>query len=66
MYVRAIKTFLYLAQLSEFEKASSQTLFGTELDPDGAAQLSREVTSDMFAHSGDCAAPSYSSMEEVD
>uniref|UniRef100_A0A673LWU9 ubiquitinyl hydrolase 1 n=1 Tax=Sinocyclocheilus rhinocerous TaxID=307959 RepID=A0A673LWU9_9TELE len=28
--------------------------------------LSTEVTSDMFAHSGECAAPSYSSMEEVD
>uniref|UniRef100_A0A672ST52 ubiquitinyl hydrolase 1 n=1 Tax=Sinocyclocheilus grahami TaxID=75366 RepID=A0A672ST52_SINGR len=32
----------------------------------GPPQLSTEVTSDMFAHSGECAAPSYSSMEEVD
>uniref|UniRef100_A0A673LTT0 ubiquitinyl hydrolase 1 n=1 Tax=Sinocyclocheilus rhinocerous TaxID=307959 RepID=A0A673LTT0_9TELE len=30
------------------------------------SHLSTEVTSDMFAHSGECAAPSYSSMEEVD
>uniref|UniRef100_A0A673M0A2 ubiquitinyl hydrolase 1 n=1 Tax=Sinocyclocheilus rhinocerous TaxID=307959 RepID=A0A673M0A2_9TELE len=44
----------------------SSTLFGTDLDPDGPPQLSTEVTSDMFAHSGECAAPSYSSMEEVD
>uniref|UniRef100_A0A8C2AGP7 ubiquitinyl hydrolase 1 n=1 Tax=Cyprinus carpio TaxID=7962 RepID=A0A8C2AGP7_CYPCA len=47
-------------------QASSQNLFGTDLDPDGPPQLSTEVTSDMFAHSGECAAPSYSSMEEVD
>uniref|UniRef100_A0A672M582 ubiquitinyl hydrolase 1 n=1 Tax=Sinocyclocheilus grahami TaxID=75366 RepID=A0A672M582_SINGR len=47
-------------------QASSQTLFGTDLDPDGPPQLSTEVTSDMFAHSGECAAPSYSNMEEVD
>uniref|UniRef100_A0A673LWA2 ubiquitinyl hydrolase 1 n=1 Tax=Sinocyclocheilus rhinocerous TaxID=307959 RepID=A0A673LWA2_9TELE len=47
-------------------QASSQTLFGTDLDPDGLPQLSTEVTSDMFAHSGECAAPSYSNMEEVD
>ncbi|XP_051736769.1 ubiquitin carboxyl-terminal hydrolase 19 isoform X7 [Ctenopharyngodon idella] len=47
-------------------QASSQTLFGTDLDPDGPPQLSTEVTSEMFAHSGECAAPSYSSMEEVD
>ncbi|XP_051516081.1 ubiquitin carboxyl-terminal hydrolase 19-like isoform X4 [Myxocyprinus asiaticus] len=47
-------------------QASSPTLFGTELDPYGPPQLSTEVTSDMFAHSGECSAPSYSSMEEVD
>lgn len=47
-------------------QASSQTLFGTDLDPDGPPQLSTEVTSGMFAHSGECAAPSYSNMEEVD
>uniref|UniRef100_A0A8C2HV54 ubiquitinyl hydrolase 1 n=1 Tax=Cyprinus carpio TaxID=7962 RepID=A0A8C2HV54_CYPCA len=47
-------------------QASSQNLFGTDLDPDGPPQLSTEVTSDMFARSGECAAPSYSSMEEVD
>ncbi|XP_059397271.1 ubiquitin carboxyl-terminal hydrolase 19-like isoform X2 [Carassius carassius] len=47
-------------------QASSQNLFGTDLDPDGPPRLSTEVTSDMFAHSGECAAPSYSSMEEVD
>uniref|UniRef100_A0A8C2ICC4 ubiquitinyl hydrolase 1 n=1 Tax=Cyprinus carpio TaxID=7962 RepID=A0A8C2ICC4_CYPCA len=51
---------------SAASQASSQTLFGTDLDPDGQPQLSTEVTSDMFAHSGECAAPSYSSMEEVD
>ncbi|XP_065142058.1 ubiquitin carboxyl-terminal hydrolase 19 isoform X1 [Paramisgurnus dabryanus] len=47
-------------------QASSQTLFGTDLDPDGSPSLSSDVTSDMFAHSGECSAPSYSSMEEVD
>uniref|UniRef100_A0A673LS46 ubiquitinyl hydrolase 1 n=1 Tax=Sinocyclocheilus rhinocerous TaxID=307959 RepID=A0A673LS46_9TELE len=31
-----------------------------------AAQWKNKVTSDMFAHSGECAAPSYSNMEEVD
>uniref|UniRef100_A0A671QR32 ubiquitinyl hydrolase 1 n=1 Tax=Sinocyclocheilus anshuiensis TaxID=1608454 RepID=A0A671QR32_9TELE len=36
------------------------------LGPDGPPQLSTEVTSDLFAHSGECAAPSYSNMEEVD
>ncbi|KAG9332473.1 hypothetical protein JZ751_014571 [Albula glossodonta] len=46
--------------------ASNQTLFGTDLDPEGPPQLTPEVTSDLFAHSGDCAAPSYSNMEEVD
>ncbi|KAI7794053.1 putative ubiquitin carboxyl-terminal hydrolase 19, partial [Triplophysa rosa] len=47
-------------------QASSQTLFGTDLDPDGPPPLSTEVTSDLFAHSGECSGPSYSSMEEVD
>ncbi|KAI1892889.1 hypothetical protein AGOR_G00138170 [Albula goreensis] len=47
-------------------QASNQTLFGTDLDPEGPPQLTPEVTSDLFAHSGDCAAPSYSNMEEVD
>ncbi|XP_061112625.1 ubiquitin carboxyl-terminal hydrolase 19 isoform X2 [Conger conger] len=47
-------------------QASSQTLFGADLDPEGPPQLTPEVTSDLFAHSGDCATPSYSNMEEVD
>ncbi|XP_036388803.1 ubiquitin carboxyl-terminal hydrolase 19 isoform X2 [Megalops cyprinoides] len=47
-------------------QASNQALFGTDLDPEGPPQLTPEVTSDLFAHSGDCAAPSYSNMEEVD
>ncbi|XP_030624378.1 ubiquitin carboxyl-terminal hydrolase 19 [Chanos chanos] len=47
-------------------QASSQALFGTDLDPEGPPQLTPEVTSDLFAHSGDCAAPSYNNMEEVD
>uniref|UniRef100_A0A671QPC4 ubiquitinyl hydrolase 1 n=1 Tax=Sinocyclocheilus anshuiensis TaxID=1608454 RepID=A0A671QPC4_9TELE len=51
---------------SAASQASSQTLFGTDLGPDGPPQLSTEVTSDLFAHSGECAAPSYSNMEEVD
>ncbi|KAA0707022.1 Ubiquitin carboxyl-terminal hydrolase 19 [Triplophysa tibetana] len=51
---------------SAASQASSQTLFGTDLDSDGAPPLSTEVTSDLFAHSGECSGPSYSSMEEVD
>uniref|UniRef100_A0A8C5GTM4 ubiquitinyl hydrolase 1 n=1 Tax=Gouania willdenowi TaxID=441366 RepID=A0A8C5GTM4_GOUWI len=41
-------------------QASSQSLFGTDLDPEGPPTLTPEVTSDL------CAAPSYSNMEEVD
>uniref|UniRef100_A0A665X5W5 ubiquitinyl hydrolase 1 n=1 Tax=Echeneis naucrates TaxID=173247 RepID=A0A665X5W5_ECHNA len=47
-------------------QASSQALFGTELDPEGPPQLTPEVPSDLFAHSGECTPPSYSNMEEVD
>ncbi|XP_049920137.1 ubiquitin carboxyl-terminal hydrolase 19 isoform X3 [Epinephelus moara] len=47
-------------------QASSQSLFGTDLDPEGPPTLTPEVPSDLFAHSGECAAPSYSNMEEVD
>ncbi|KAF7664762.1 hypothetical protein LDENG_00165470 [Lucifuga dentata] len=47
-------------------QASSQALFGTDLDPEGPPTLTPEVPSDLFAHSGECAAPSYSNMEEVD
>ncbi|XP_045552049.1 ubiquitin carboxyl-terminal hydrolase 19 isoform X8 [Salmo salar] len=47
-------------------QASSQALFGTDLDPEGPPPLTPEVTSELFAHSGECAAPSYSNMEEVD
>ncbi|MED6257588.1 hypothetical protein ATANTOWER_027498 [Ataeniobius toweri] len=46
--------------------ASSQSMFGTELDPEGPPSLTPEVPSDLFAHSAECAAPSYSNMEEVD
>ncbi|MEQ2207647.1 Ubiquitin carboxyl-terminal hydrolase 19 [Xenoophorus captivus] len=47
-------------------QASSQSMFGTELDPEGPPSLTPEVPSDLFAHSAECAAPSYSNMEEVD
>ncbi|XP_059189780.1 ubiquitin carboxyl-terminal hydrolase 19 isoform X2 [Centropristis striata] len=47
-------------------QASSQSLFGTDLDPEGPPTLTPEVPSDLFPHSGECAAPSYSNMEEVD
>uniref|UniRef100_UPI0037E903F6 ubiquitin carboxyl-terminal hydrolase 19 isoform X4 n=1 Tax=Semicossyphus pulcher TaxID=241346 RepID=UPI0037E903F6 len=47
-------------------QASSQSLFGPDLDPEGPPTLTPEVPSDLFAHSGECAAPSYSNMEEVD
>uniref|UniRef100_A0A8C7IY49 ubiquitinyl hydrolase 1 n=1 Tax=Oncorhynchus kisutch TaxID=8019 RepID=A0A8C7IY49_ONCKI len=47
-------------------QASSQALFGTDLDPEGPPPLTPEVTSELFAHSGECATPSYSNMEEVD
>nr|XP_020473599.1 ubiquitin carboxyl-terminal hydrolase 19 isoform X2 [Monopterus albus] len=47
-------------------QASSQSLFGTDLDPEGPPTLTPEVPSDLFTHSGECPAPSYSNMEEVD
>ncbi|KAM7410825.1 hypothetical protein PAMA_020995 [Pampus argenteus] len=47
-------------------QASSQSLFGSDLDPEGPPTLTPEVPSDLFAHTGECAAPSYSNMEEVD
>lgn len=47
-------------------QATSQSLFGTELSPVGAATLSPEASSDVFARPGECAAQSYSNMEEVD
>lgn len=47
-------------------QASSQSLFGTDLNPLGSPTLSPEVSSDVFAHSEECAAQSYSNMEEVD
>ncbi|KAM4737688.1 ubiquitin carboxyl-terminal hydrolase 19 isoform 2-T2 [Anableps anableps] len=47
-------------------QASSQSLFGTDLDPEGPPTLTPEVPSDIFAHSAECTAPSYSNMEEVD
>ncbi|CAG6021030.1 unnamed protein product [Menidia menidia] len=47
-------------------QASSQALFGSELDPEGPPPLTPEAPADLFAHAADCAAPSYSNMEEVD
>ncbi|XP_047016209.1 ubiquitin carboxyl-terminal hydrolase 19 isoform X4 [Ictalurus punctatus] len=47
-------------------QASSQALFGTDLDPEGPPQLGAEVTSDLFARSAECSGSSYTSMEEVD
>ncbi|XP_075882772.1 ubiquitin carboxyl-terminal hydrolase 19 isoform X3 [Nelusetta ayraudi] len=48
-------------------QASSQSLFGADLDSEGPPTLTPEVPSDLFAHSGsECAASSYSNMEEVD
>lgn len=50
-----------------FLQASSQSLFGADLDSEGPPTLTPEVSSDLFAHSGpECAASSYSNMEEVD
>lgn len=45
-------------------QASSQSLFGADLDPEDPPTLTPEVPSELF--SGECAAPSYSNMEEVD
>ncbi|RVE70203.1 hypothetical protein OJAV_G00062130 [Oryzias javanicus] len=42
----------------------SQSLFTTDLDPEGPPTLTPEVSSDLFT--SECAAPSYSNMEEVD
>ncbi|XP_072552164.1 ubiquitin carboxyl-terminal hydrolase 19 isoform X2 [Salminus brasiliensis] len=47
-------------------QASSQALFGTDLDPEGPPQLGAEVTSDLFTRSAECSGSSYTSMEEVD
>ncbi|KAI4886404.1 hypothetical protein NFI96_015320, partial [Prochilodus magdalenae] len=47
-------------------QASSQALFGTDLDSEAPPQLATEVTSDPFACSAECSGPSYTSMEEVD
>uniref|UniRef100_H3B5N3 Ubiquitin carboxyl-terminal hydrolase n=1 Tax=Latimeria chalumnae TaxID=7897 RepID=H3B5N3_LATCH len=47
-------------------QASSQTAFGPDLDTEGPAQRARETVCDLFPHSADCSAPSYSNMEEVD
>lgn len=50
-----------------FLQDSSQSLFGADLDSEGPPTLTPEVPSDLFAHSGpECAASSYSNMEEVD
>ncbi|XP_034392602.1 ubiquitin carboxyl-terminal hydrolase 19 isoform X3 [Cyclopterus lumpus] len=47
-------------------QASSQSMFGTDLDPQGLPTLTPEVSADLFGLSGECTAPSYSNMEEVD
>ncbi|XP_056278900.1 ubiquitin carboxyl-terminal hydrolase 19 isoform X3 [Pseudoliparis swirei] len=52
--------------LDERRNASSQSLFGADLDPQGLPTLTPEVSADLFGLSGDCTAPSYSNMEEVD
>uniref|UniRef100_A0A3Q0RCA7 ubiquitinyl hydrolase 1 n=1 Tax=Amphilophus citrinellus TaxID=61819 RepID=A0A3Q0RCA7_AMPCI len=51
---------------AESPTASSQSLYGTDLDAEGPPTLTPEVPSDLYAHSSECAAPSYSNMEEVD
>nr|XP_033782603.1 ubiquitin carboxyl-terminal hydrolase 19 isoform X2 [Geotrypetes seraphini] len=52
------------------EGATSQGVgqmpFGSELDPEGAPQLTAEAVSDLFPHPTDCSDPPYSNMEEVD
>lgn len=55
-----------LLSLQLILQASSQSLFRTDLDPDGPPTLNPEVPSVLFTHSGECAASSYSNMEEVD
>lgn len=58
---------LRLTWLRSFLQASSQSLFGADLDSEGPPTLTPEVPADLFAHSGsECAASSYSNMEEVD
>ncbi|KAJ8016537.1 hypothetical protein DPEC_G00008270 [Dallia pectoralis] len=47
-------------------QASSQALFGTDLDPEGPPPRTPDLTSERYAHSGECSATSYSNMEEVD
>uniref|UniRef100_H2SFT6 ubiquitinyl hydrolase 1 n=1 Tax=Takifugu rubripes TaxID=31033 RepID=H2SFT6_TAKRU len=47
-------------------QASTQSLFGTDPNAVGPPTLTPEVSSDVFAHSEECAAQSYSNMEEVD
>ncbi|XP_037334767.2 ubiquitin carboxyl-terminal hydrolase 19 isoform X3 [Pungitius pungitius] len=47
-------------------QGSTQSLFGTDLDPEGPPTLTQEVPSDLFALSGECSATSHSNMEEVD
>uniref|UniRef100_H3C642 ubiquitinyl hydrolase 1 n=1 Tax=Tetraodon nigroviridis TaxID=99883 RepID=H3C642_TETNG len=47
-------------------QATSQSLFGTDRSPVGAATLGPEASSDVFGRPGECAAQSYSNMEEVD
>uniref|UniRef100_A0A1A7YXQ2 ubiquitinyl hydrolase 1 n=1 Tax=Iconisemion striatum TaxID=60296 RepID=A0A1A7YXQ2_9TELE len=47
-------------------QTSSQSLFGTDLHPEGPPGLTPEVPADLFVPASECAAPSYSNMEEVD
>uniref|UniRef100_A0A3Q3VQV9 ubiquitinyl hydrolase 1 n=1 Tax=Mola mola TaxID=94237 RepID=A0A3Q3VQV9_MOLML len=65
-FVRPVGPDLQTAAGATASQASSQSLFGADLDPEGPPTLTPEVPSDLFAHSGECAAPSYSNMEEVD
>ncbi|KAG7265985.1 hypothetical protein CRUP_012645 [Coryphaenoides rupestris] len=52
--------------VTRYAYASSQAMFGADLDSDGPATLPPEVTSDLYSHAGDCSGSSYSNMEEVD
>ncbi|XP_037540956.1 ubiquitin carboxyl-terminal hydrolase 19 [Nematolebias whitei] len=65
-FLRPVGAELPAAAGATASQASSQSLFGTDLDPEGPPTLTPEVPSDLFSPSADLSAPSYSNMEEVD
>lgn len=49
-----------------FSQASGQSLYRTDLDPEGPPTLTPEVPPELFAPSAECTPSSYNNMEEVD